>query len=213
MANCFKNPNKNYLSAKDYIIKKKRSTLFCDVRNKMLKKLENEDFAATGTHSNIACVDNNGIFVKYNNHESQLDMLSAYEDFRNDLLQLFQGQIFKSRFCAPYDISTNNIGIRNNYVDNNIQLAYGEGTGYGHLTDYFGALNQDIVSVSSSGYQNTYAEIKSVTSDLEEDLQTFKNNKFFLIKPPICDNKTRPQVLQSEDIAAPELQSITILIE
>ena len=87
---------------------------------------------------------------------------------------------------------------------------------YGHLTNYFGALNQDIISVHPNGkneYRNTYAEIKGVDADLEEDSQTFKNNKFFLLKPAICDNKTRPQVLISDDLTAPELQSITILIE
>ena len=87
---------------------------------------------------------------------------------------------------------------------------------YGHLTNYFWALNKDIISVHPNGkneYRNTYAEIKGVDHDLEEDLQTFKDNKIKLLKPPICDNKTRPQVLISDDLAAPQLQSITILIE
>ena len=212
MASCFTNPNKKKLSAKDYIIKRRRSAIFCEIRNRMLVKANNEDFTPTG--NNIGCVNGNGIFTKFNNHESQLDMLSAFEDFRTDLLKLVQGQKFGAKFCPPYDISKNNIGIRNNYVDNNIQLAYGgDAAGYGHLTDYFGALNQNIISVSSSGFENTYAEIKNISSDLEEDLQTFKNNKFFLEKPPSCDNKTRPQVLLPGDLSAPELLGVTILIE
>ena len=41
----------------------------------------------------------------------------------------------------------------------------------------------------------------------------FKNNKFLLLKPPACDNKTRPQVLVSGDISGPLASSIEILIE
>ncbi len=224
MASCFKNPNKKNLSAKDYVLKKKRSAIFCNVRNNMLDKLANDNFTPTG--SNIACVNGDGIFVKYNNNETQLDMLRAYEDFRTDLLKAVQGQLFKNNFCAPYYINEDNTNIRNGYFNNNVQLAFGDGEGdldgagtmgtYGQLTTHYGALNQDIISVHPDGkneYRNTYAEIKGIDPDLEEDLQTFKNNKFFLFKPPICDNKTRPQVLQSGDLAAPILSSVTILIE
>ena len=92
-------------------------------------------------------------------------------------------------------------------------MAYGEGTGYGHLTDYFGGQNQGIVSVSTEAYRNKYAEIKNVTSDLGGDLLGgFTNNKFFLLKPPICDNNTRPQVVKDEDFPGPEVVGMTILI-
>ena len=90
----------------------------------MLGELESE-IVTTG--SNIGCVDSNGIFVKYNNNESQLDMLRAYEDFRTDLLQAVQGQLFKDHFYSPYYINPDNTNIRNGYFDNNVQLALGEG--------------------------------------------------------------------------------------
>ena len=100
MASCFKNPNKNYLSAKDYTIKKRRSIIFCDIRKKMLDKYSRGDNTPGG--SNDACVDENGVFTKYKNHKIQLDMLAAFEDFRTDLLTTVQGQIFKDYFCPPY---------------------------------------------------------------------------------------------------------------
>ena len=43
MASCFTNPNKKKLSAKDYIIKKRRSIIFCDIREKMLDKYSRGD--------------------------------------------------------------------------------------------------------------------------------------------------------------------------
>ena len=84
MASCFTNPNKKKLSAKDYIIKKRRSIIFCDIREKMLDKYSRGDFTNGG--SNDACVDKDGIFTKYKNHKIQLDMLAAFEDFRTDLI-------------------------------------------------------------------------------------------------------------------------------
>ena len=41
----------------------------------------------------------------------------------------------------------------------------------------------------------------------------FKNNKFFLLKPTICDNNTRPQLLLSSDITAPQANNVDILID
>ncbi len=214
MANCFKNPNKKYLSAKDYTIKKRRKTLFCNLRKNALNNINSGIVPLVTIGNNEACVDKDGIFFKYRNHKSQIDMLAAFEDFRTDLYQSVQGQLFKEKFCAPYDINKNNIDISNNYTSNNIQLAYGDGTGYGHLTDYFGALNQSIVSLSDNDYKNKYAEIKGVSSDLGGPLLGgFKNNKFFLLKSPVCDNNTRPQVVSSKDFTASEIVGMTILIE
>lgn len=211
MASCFKNPNKRNLSAKDYTIKKRRNTIFCDLRQKSLLNSQIGDRRNAG--NNEACVDKNGIFIKYKDNKAQLDMIRAYEDFRTDLLKSVQGQLFKENFCPPYFIDNSNNHIRNNYYNDNIQLAYGEGTGYGHLTDYFGAQNQSIVSLSTEAYRNKYAEIKNVTSDLGGDLLGgFTNNKFFLLKPPICDNNTRPQVIKGEDFPGPEVVGMTILI-
>ena len=212
MASCFKNPNKKYLSAKDYTIKKRRNIIFCDLREKMLDKISRGDNTPGG--SNDACIDENGVFTKYKNHKIQLDMLAAFEDFRSDLLTTIPGQIFKDYFCSPYYINPDNTGIKNNYYSDNIQLAYGEGAGYGHLTDYFGALNKSIVSLSSESYKNKYAEIKPVDSDLGGDLLGgFQNNKFLLEKPPICNNLTRPQVFKPGDLSAPELSGIELIIE
>tara|TARA_B100000927_G_scaffold290046_1_gene287923 strand:+ start:34 stop:735 length:702 start_codon:yes stop_codon:yes gene_type:complete len=233
MASCFKNPNKKKLSAKDYIIKKRRSIIFCDIREKMLDNYSRGDFV-NGGGNNDACVDKDGVFTKYKNHKIQLDMLAAFEDFRNDLLTTVQGQIFKDHFCAPYFVGDevtpyNNLGIKNYYEANNIQLAFGDGSSelsagppaingtYGHLTNYFGALNQDIISLHPPGkteYRNTYAEIKSVSSDLGDGFDSgFKNNKFVLLKPPICNNITRPQVFKPGDLSAPVLSGIRLLIE
>ena len=72
-------------------------------------------------------------------------MLAAFEDFRDDLNKYVTGQKFKKiTFCPPYDISSNNYDISNNYFQNNIQLAFGGCITkciYGHLTTYFGAQN------------------------------------------------------------------------
>uniref|UniRef100_A0A6C0KFI6 Uncharacterized protein n=1 Tax=viral metagenome TaxID=1070528 RepID=A0A6C0KFI6_9ZZZZ len=214
MASCFKNPNKKNLSAKDYTIKKRRKTLFCNLRQNALNNINSGMVPLITIGGNEACVDKDGIFFKYRNHKSQIDMLAAFEDFRTDLYQQIQGQLFLKKFCAPYDISSNNIDISNNYTSNNIQLAYGEGSGYGHLTDYFGALNTNIISSQDSKYRNTYAEIKSITPDsLEGYPSGFKNNKFFLLKPPVCDNNTRPQILKAGDVPEPNANIVNILIE
>ena len=42
---------------------------------------------------------------KYNNHQTGLDMLAAFEDFRKDLIQNIQGQIFNDNFLNPYFIN------------------------------------------------------------------------------------------------------------
>ena len=214
MTSCFKNPNKKYLSAKDYTIKKRRKTIFCNLRNNFKSNVDNSVFVKQG--NNVVCLDNNGVMNKYNNHETGLDMLAAFEDFRDDLNKHVTGQKFKNHFCPPYDISANNVDLSNNYFANNIQLAYGEGTGFGHLTTYFGALNNDIISTHTNNtYRNTYAEIKPGSNDNANSNNKngrFKNNKFLLLKPSTCDNKTRPQVLVSSDISGPLASSIEIII-
>ena len=213
MASCFKNPNKINLSAKDYTIKKRRTTLFCDLRQKALLNAKKGLVINTGT--NEGCVDKNGIFIKFKDHQVQIDMLRAFEDFRSDLLKAVQGQLFKNHFCPPYYVEEkDNTNIKNNYNPENVQLAYGDGTGYGHLTNYFGSLNEAIVSISDQKYKNKYAEIKPINSSLGGDLLGgFTNNKFFLLKPPVCDNNTRAQVFRTNDFAAPEIVDMTILIE
>ena len=223
MTSCFKKPNKKYLSAKDYTIKKRRKTIFCNLRNNFKNNVDNSIFVKQG--NNVVCLDNNGVMNKYNNHETGLDMLAAFEDFRDDLNKYVTGQIFKNHFCSPYDISSNNYDISNNYFQNNVQLAFGEGSSttpsgtnvtYGHLTTYFGGLNNDIISTHTSNtYRNTYAEIKPGSNDNDDSNNEngrFKNNKFLLLKPSACDNKTRPQVLVSSDISGPLASSIEIII-
>lgn len=212
MASCFKNPNKKNLSAKDYTIKKRRKTIFCDLRDRTLENINNG--TSVNTSNNIACVDDNGIIFKYNNHKSQLDMISAFEEFRTDLLKSIRGQVFTNDFCSPYENVLNNKDISNNYYAENIQLAYGDGTGYGHLTNYFGSLNITIDSINSSiNYNNTYCEIKHGTPDTDSNTLTgFKNNKFVLLKPDIC-NKPRVQLLKQQDVPAPEALNIEIIID
>ena len=111
MTSCFKKPNKKYLSAKDYTIKKRRKTIFCNLRNNFKSNVDNSVFVKQG--NNVVCLDNNGVMNKYNNHETGLDMLAAFEDFRDDLNKYVTGQIFKNHFCSPYDISSNNYDISN----------------------------------------------------------------------------------------------------
>ena len=195
MASCFKNPNKKNLSAKDYTIKKRRSTLFCNLRENALNNIHSGMVPLITIGNNEACVDKDGIFFKYRNHKSQIDMLRAFEDFREkDLIGDVSGQLFKNHFCPPYDISTNNIGISNNYTSNIIESAYEEGTGNVHV--------------------NTYAEIKPGTSDYLEGYPSgFKNNKFFLLKPPVCNSNTRPHILKVGDVSEPQASETTLLIE
>lgn len=186
MSSCFKNPNKKNLSAKDYTIKKRRANMFCDLRKKLLKNIDASK--PIGTQTNDACVNRMGEIIKYKNKNTQLDMLAAFKDFREkDLMKKVNGQIFKNHFCPPYDISKNNVDISNNYTADNIQLAYGDGDGYGHLTTYFGGLNTSINSTSNSIYKNTYAEIKNINPDLAVELiGGFKDNKFKLSRD--CSN-------------------------
>lgn len=225
MASCFKNPNKKNLSAKDYTIKKRRNTIFCDLRQNFVKDSKNDLFKKQG--NNVVCLNEAGIMSKYNNHQTGLDMLAAFEDFRKDLIKNIQGQLFKDHFCPPYFINKNNIDISNNYFDDNIQLAFGEGSGtlsggdtgnFGHLTNYFGGLNNDIISThTESKYRNTYAEINTLddndTDNTNNKSGRFKNNKFMLLKPAMCDNETRPQVLLATDLTPPQALSVEILIE
>ena len=119
MASCFKNPNKKNLSAKDYTIKKRRKTLFCNLRQNALNNINSGMVPLITIGGNEACVDKDGIFFKYRNHKSQIDMLAAFEDFRTDLYQQIQGQLFLKNFCAPYDISSNNIDINEGIMNEN----------------------------------------------------------------------------------------------
>ena len=84
-------------------------------------------------------------------------------------------------------------------------------------TNYFGGLNNDIISThTDSKYRNTYAEIMHRSNDTDNNNNEsgrFKNNKFILQKPPICDNETRPQVLIASDLTSPQALSVEILIE
>ena len=61
MSHCFGN-NSN-LSAKEYLINKGNNVKFCELRSKFISNSLN----ATGT--NIVCVNNNGVMVKYNSHK------------------------------------------------------------------------------------------------------------------------------------------------
>ena len=105
MASCFKNPNKRNLSAKDYTIKKRRTTLFCDLREKALVNAKKGLVINTGT--NEGCVDKDGIFIKFKDNQAQIDMLRAFEDFRSDLLKAVQGQLFTQVFSTLIQSETN----------------------------------------------------------------------------------------------------------
>lgn len=214
MASCFKNPNKKNLSAKDYTIKKRRSTLFCNLRENALNNIHSGMVPLITIGNNEACVDKDGIFFKYRNHKSQIDMLRAFEDFRTDLQQVVQGQLFLKQLCSPYHISSNNNDISNNYFPNNEQLTFGDEQ-HGHVTTYFGALNNTINSNHSANrFRNTYAEIYTFAPDsLEAYTGGFENNKFLLLKPPVCDNNTRPQILKAGDVPEPQVSQVNILIE
>ena len=211
MASCFKNPSKTNLSAKDYTIKKRRNVAFRSVRDSYLTKLaeSGNDFTKTGT--NVACVNNQGQFTQFINREVKLDMLRAYEDCNSVLSQLVQGQLFLKSICSPYHITMDNTDISNNYISDNIQLAYGD-SNRSHLTDYNGGLNQNINSThSSTDYHNTYAEIKGITPDLVSG--KFRNNKFFFRKPLVCSASTTLSPLLPEDTVSPGVASFVFLIE
>ena len=118
------------------------------------------------------------------------------------MIKEVNGQIFKNHFCPPYDISDNNVDISNNYYSENVQLAYGDGDGYGHLTTYFGGLNTVINSTSSETYRNTYAEIKTNNSpDLYNN--KFKDNKFKLSRDCSNNNIITLNVLKTSETPVP----------
>ena len=93
-------------------------------------------------------------------------------------------------------------------------MAFGDEQ-HGHVTTYFGALNNTINSNHSEDrFRNTYAEIYTFTPDsLEAYTGGFENNKFLLLKPPVCDNNTRPQILKAGDVPEPQVSQVNILIE
>ena len=201
MASCFKNPNNINLSAKDYTIKKRRANMFCDLRKRLLKNIEEQK--PIGTQTNDACVNRIEEIFKYKNKNTQLDMLAAFKDFREkDLIKEVNGQIFKNHFCPPYDISDNNVDISNNYFSENVQLAYGDDE-YGHVTTYYGALNKTIRSThDGEKKRNTYAEIKTNNSP-DLDNNKFKDNKFKVSRDCSNNNIITLNVLKTSETPVP----------
>ena len=193
MSRCFGGTSSK-LSAKDYINKKRNTEIFCDLRNKYLKV-----FKATG--NNVACLDKNGVMVKYVNNSALLDLTSAFEDFRTDLSKAYVGQQSYNPFCVPYFPPTNNADVSNNYNTNAYMLTL-DGTGN---------TAQDFVVDSSGTYINRYAEIDSDSSFSLDASNNFVSGKQLLYTKCARKTSTRTQVIYASEIPAPLVSSIIII--
>ena len=156
MSRCFESSSK--LSAKEYIYKKRNFANFCDLRSKFLSN----NSRSTGT--TIACLDNSGIVVKFNNQSSQINIKKGFEEWSiinrpQDISKSYIGQQINSdmKFCSPYGPNTldssGNVDISNNYSNQSPLLT----------TSATDSTGQTIVIDSSGQYINRYAEIFDVS--------------------------------------------------
>tara|TARA_B110000971_G_scaffold212644_1_gene242370 strand:- start:693 stop:1301 length:609 start_codon:yes stop_codon:yes gene_type:complete len=150
MSRCFASSSK--LSAKEYIYKKRNNNIFCDLRKKYIAN----GYRNTGTPN--ACINNNGVIVKFNSHEDKTNVKKGFGQFlsisRQDLSKNYVGHQIRSdmNFCSQ-NTSGSNIDCSNNYSYHSPLLTLA----------YAGNTSQTIIVDSSGQYINMYAEIKKTT--------------------------------------------------
>jgi len=192
MSRCFGTPLN--LSAKDYTYKKRNQEVFCDIRNKY-----KASWKAVGT--NEACVNNNGIVVRYNSNSTMLNFDRAIENWNTDLRTNYTGQIYKETFCAPYTAPASNLDISNNYSTNGPILTVAAS----------GSTAQTYVVDSSGQYINRYVEIKKQDSLNLDGSGNFVSGKQILYtKCPLRTGLLHQVILQSE-VPAPLVSTINIV--
>ena len=201
MSRCFGSSSK--LSAKEYTYKRRNINIFCDLRNKFISN----NFKAIGTEN--ACVNDSGIFVKFNSQNDQLHIKKGYEfflsDTRKDLSRNYIGQQTKKHFCPPFDNVTNNTDISNNYTYHSTILTLAES----------GDTAQNIIIDSSGTYVNRYAEIKNGDAPTGNGV-LFPNGKQIIYQNcgedlPIRASG-RMQIVRASELPPPVLSSFEIII-
>jgi hypothetical protein len=200
MSRCFGSSSK--LSAKEYTNKRKNINLFCDVRNKFIAN----GYKAIGTDN--ACVNDSGIFVKFNSQNDQLQIKKGYEyflsDTRQDLSQNYIGQQTKDHFCDIFDNIVNNTDISNNYTYHSTILTIAPA----------GDTAQSLIVDSSGIYVNRYAEIDSGIAPTGTN--EFPNGKKIIYQNcgedlPIRASG-RMQIVRASELPPPLISSFEIII-
>jgi len=203
MSRCFGSSSK--LSAKEYINKKRNFNIFCDLRKKFIAN----GYRATGTEN--ACVNNNGLIVKFNSHQDYKNIKNGYGQFlstsKPDLSRNYVGQQIKDHFCSPYGTNTldekGNGDISNNYTTNTpfLTLACGGDTAQTMIVD------------SSGTYVNRYAE---VASDNIPDSGLFPSGKKIITQ--LCGpdlpvgNNVRTQIVLESELPPPIISSFSLVL-
>lgn len=200
MSRCFGSSSK--LSAKEYTNKRRNINIFCDVRNKFIAN----GYKAIGTEN--ACVNDSGIFVKFNGQNDQLQIKKGYEfflsDTRQDLSKNYIGQQLKDHFCDIFDNVTNNTDVSNNYTYHSTILTIAPA----------GDTGQSLIVDSSGVYINRYAEVKSGTAPTGTN--RFANGKKIIYQNcgedlPIRASG-RMQIVRASELPPPLLSSFEIII-
>lgn len=200
MSHCFGN-NRN-LSAKEYIIDKGNNVKFCELRSKFISNSLNP----TGT--NIVCVNNNGVMVKYNSHNNLLNLKKALGNFRTDLYYFAgYGHQYKSDTCNNIP-GPDNTDISNNYTSNVSFLTYPDDNNTA----------QDNIIDSLGNYNNKYAEIDTKQPEIFIDLDAnsnFKNKKLKIYKRcTLRENRKESEfatIITPDDISEIVVTSIQII--
>ena len=200
MSRCFGSSSK--LSAKEYTNKRKNINLFCDVRNKFIAN----GYKAIGTDN--ACVNDSGIFVKFNSQNDQLQIKKGYEyflsDTRQDLSQNYIGQQIKDHFCDIFQNVTNNTDVSNNYTYHGTILTIAPA----------GDTAQSLIVDSSGTYVNRYAEI--ATGIAPTGTNEFPNGKKIIYQNcgedlPIRASG-RMQIVRASELPPPLISTFEIII-
>jgi hypothetical protein len=187
MSRCF--GSSRNLTAKDYTINKKNMRQFCEVRNKFLSN----SMQATGT--NIACVNNDGLMVKFNSNETLLNLKSALTNFRTDLAYFAgYGEHFKDHDCQKRE-TYDNTDLSNNYTNDTPLLTYANEDNTA----------QDNIIDSAGTYINRYAEIedKNVLDniDLDADLKFINKKRQLYVS---CSLREAARGSQNTSIITPD---------
>jgi hypothetical protein len=202
MSRCFGSSSK--LSAKEYINKKRNYNMFCDLRKKFIAN----GYRATGTEN--ACVNNNGIIVKFNSHQDHKNIKNGYGQFlstsRLDLSSNVIGHQIKDHFCSPYGTNTldenGNTDISNNYTTATpfLTLACGGDTAQTKIVD------------SSGTYVNRYAEVNTDTISGSELFPSGKKIITQFCGPDLpVGNGIVTQIVLASELPPPTISSLSIV--
>jgi len=204
MSRCFGSSSK--LSAKEYIYKKRNYSMFCDLREKYIAN----EYQSIGTTN--ACINNNGVIIKFNSQEDQRKIKNGYGQFistsRPNLSKNHVGHQIRSdmKFCSPY--GPNTLGIKGNVDCSNNYTSHSN-----MLTLACSGDTAQTMSVDSKGdIVNRYAEIKN-TEGL--DAMAFPTGKKQIYE--LCGTDLplrtgqRTQIIIASELPTPIIESFVIV--